>query len=126
MTQNNKDYIKRLNFWIGTLLTIAIVSFTFIIFFMFIYPAYSSYMDSKGESGFLDKYLMGDVGGYYIPGNDTIVIFSNSSLVLRHEICHRNQGNTPDSFIQELECYIKQYFFWEKVNFTTLNYEKTN
>jgi len=96
----------------------------------FCYPAYVSYSDSIGKEAFLSNYLMEkNPSGYYVPSSDTIVLLKNSTFVLRHELCHRaysitHVNSTSDSFSQELECYIKEWFFWRKVNLTTLDYEK--
>ena len=96
--------------------------------FLIIYPSYMSYMSYIDKPNPFEKFLgKGEFGGYYIPYNDTIILLSNSTFILRHELCHRYRKNiTENEFKQEIICNIKMYFIWKKVNLTTLDWEKLN
>jgi len=98
---------------------------------LFIIPAYDSsstnlVVDNDNSFNYSTDDVDFSVGGYYLPQKDEIVILKNSTIVLRHELCHRQQNynkKLDGGFMNELECYIGQYFFWKKVNLTTLDWE---
>ena len=57
--------------------------------------------------------------------NGSISLFKNSTLVLRHELCHKDQhkNNKTYTIWSEVECNIKEWFIWKKVNLSTLDYD---
>jgi len=86
--------------------------------------SYSSYSDYGNYSKFDDSIKKGNINGYY-SSNGTIVLIKNSTITLRHELCHREQfknKNYKYTYWSEVECNIRELFFWKKVNLTTKDY----
>lgn len=110
-----KQIIKQLMIFFGIIFIVIII---INIFFL----SYASYADYNSISW--AKKI--ENVGFYLPYNDTIVIFNNSTKTLRHELCHRDafKNNQTYGYWQEVRCYIEEYKFWKKVNLTTKEWEK--
>jgi len=95
--------------------------------FAILYPSYWSYSNGTNDAKFKESLEKGKIAGFYDPKTDIITLYVNSSRVLRHELCHKEQFhrvNYSYSVWSEVECNIKEFFIWKRVNLTTLDWEK--
>ena len=109
----------------ATILFGLIILFGIIIEIIIVYPAYWSYKGDTNQTLNLDRLSEGKIGGIAYP-NGSIVLFENSTIYLRHEICHRSyflEKKKMNMFIEEMICYTKQWFIWNKVNLTSLDWQ---
>lgn len=113
------EMFKDWQFWKCLIITeiIGILIFSFVIS-----PLISTW-DYKHNNVLLKKYSYLFKGGYNTNTNQ-IILYSNSTIDLRHELCHKETFNsTKNIYYQETICCLRQYFFWNKVNLTSLDYE---
>lgn len=92
--------------------------------FFVVSPLVSVYdYKNKGDTIFTKLNMF---GGYYDPNNDRVVLMKNSTVILRHELTHREQAerNETNIYYMEFEAYVKQWFIWNKVNLTSMDWEK--
>jgi hypothetical protein len=99
-----------------------LIPFVVLLFFIII-PASISYASDNPKS-FVNEISNGGLAGYAY-SNGTVVVLDNSTITLRHELCHiwMFNHNVTNMFYQEAGCYTAQWFIWNKVNLTSLNYE---
>lgn len=108
----DNSILKDKSFWIKCFLVVFIMLIMIPAFFSTLYY----YNPEKYKSLAQD---------YYLPDSDQIILNSNYTFSLRHELCHRDfREKDLNIFVEEMICYAKMWFFWNKVNLTTLDYER--
>jgi|GEM_PF-5084104 len=111
--------LKDWKFWKGLIILEIVVN---ILIWSLLPPILSTLTVKTGNNylGFVTK-------GNYDRNNDKVNVFDNSTITLRHELIHQAQehrGYPKNIFIRELEAYTESYFFWNKVNLTTMDWER--
>ena len=113
----------------GLIIKLTIVGTILLILFV-AGPVISSY-DYYCNNCLYYKYPRLFSGGYN-SDNDNITLLDNESMTskisLRHELIHKDQNKKgqKNNLLNEFEAYLKQYYFWNKVNLTTLDWQDVN
>ena len=105
----------------GLITKIIIIDIKLLVLILFVAGPLISSWDYNHDNYLYKKYPF-IFGGGYDSSNDTVILTDGSKITLRHELIHRDQNGT-NQFLNEIEAYIKQYYFWNKVNLTTLDWE---
>lgn len=104
-----------------------LIIFGSILYFYIIEPAIWSYENYKNATAFSEALKNGEIGGYFNPSDGKITIFENSTSILRHELCHRQihfYNISINKLFEEMACYTSEFFFWNKVNLTTKDWQR--
>lgn len=98
----------------------------FIIFGLIVYPAYGSYKDDNNKTLWKEDLAKGNIVGYAW-SNGTVVVLNNSTITLRHELTHKyfaEHNIHINKMLEEMIAYTNQYALWEKVNITSMDWER--
>ncbi len=124
-----KIHKKIINLSNRTLIILLVISIFSIILLGILIPAYmsaTSFITISDEVNNTGGYYK--LGGYYRASTDEIVVFEKEGtfaykVIYAHEKCHQQQNYEGrlyydfwGGFYNELECYIKQWFFWNWEN----------
>ncbi len=108
----------------GLITKIIIIDIILLVLILFVAGPLISSWDYNHDNYLYKKYPSLFAAGYDTT-NNKIIDSNMSSINLRHELIHKEQWERGQTnvYLNEFEAYVKQYFFWRKVNLTTLDWE---